>query len=54
MRLQVYREQTEKLIDYYEEKGELIEINCNGEKAEIEQDILEGLHLMSEGERGME
>ena len=44
MRLQVYREQTEKLIDYYKGKGELIEINCNGEKAEIEQNILEGLH----------
>ena len=54
MRLQVYREQTEKLIDYYKEKGELIEINCNGEKAEIEQNILEGLHSMSEGERGVE
>ncbi|MGR3302239.1 MAG: adenylate kinase [Candidatus Scalindua sp.] len=44
MRLQVYREQTEKLIDYYKEKGELVEIDCNGEKAEIEQNILEGLH----------
>jgi adenylate kinase len=54
MRLQVYREQTERLIDYYKEKGELIEINCNGEKAEIEQNILEGLHSMYEGERGME
>ncbi len=54
MRLQVYREQTEKLIDYYKEKDELIEINCNGEKAEIEQNILEGLHSMSEGEREME
>ena len=54
MRLQVYREQTEKVIDYYKVKGELIEINCNGEKAEIEQNILEGLHSMSEDERGME
>ena len=54
MRLQVYREQTEKLIDYYKGKGKLIEINCNGEKAEIEQNILEELHSMSEDERGME
>ncbi len=44
MRLQVYREQTERLIDYYKGKGELIEINCNGKKAEIEQNILEGLN----------
>ena len=54
MRLKVYREQTEKLIDYYKSKGELIEINCNGEEAEIEQNILEGLHSMSKEERKME
>ena len=48
MRLKVYREQTEKLIDYYKRKGKLTEISCNGEKAEIEQNILERLHSISE------
>ncbi len=54
MRLQVYREQTEKLIDYYKGKDKLVETNCNGEKAEIELNILEGLHSVPENERGME
>ena len=53
-RLKVYKEQTEELIDYYKDNGELIEVNCNGGKSEIEQNILKGLHSMSEDERGME
>lgn len=44
VRLKVYREQTEKLIDYYKNKGDLIEINCNGKEEEIQQKILEVLH----------
>jgi len=54
VRLKVYKEQTEKLIDYYNKKGILVEVNCNGGKAEIQQNILAGLHSMSEEERDME
>jgi adenylate kinase len=54
VRLKVYKEQTEKLIDYYNKKGILVEINCNGDKAEIQQNILAGLRSMSEEERDME
>lgn len=51
VRLKVYKEQTEKLIDYYQKQGILIEINCNGEKSEIEKNILDKLQLLS-GEPG--
>ena len=54
VRSKVYKEQTEGLIDYYKRNGELIEVNCNGGKSEIQQNIFKGLHSMSEGERGME
>ena len=53
VRLKVYKEQTEKLIDYYNKKGILVEINCNGDKTEIQQNILAGLRSMPEGERDM-
>ncbi len=39
VRLKVYREQTEELIVYYRNKGVLIEINCNGEISEIQNNI---------------
>ncbi len=54
VRLKVYKEQTEKLIDYYNKKGILVEVNCNGGKAEIQQNILARLHSISEEERDME
>lgn len=53
VRLEVYKEQTEALIDYYNKKGILKEVNCNGDKAEIQQNILAGLRSMSEEERDM-
>jgi adenylate kinase len=40
MRLKVYREQTEELIDYYRRSGCLVEINCNGSVSEIQKKIL--------------
>ncbi|KHE90764.1 MAG: adenylate kinase [Candidatus Scalindua rubra] len=54
VRLKVYKEQTETLIDYYNKKGILVEIDCNGEKKEIQENILAGLQAMSEGKRDME
>ena len=54
VRLKVYKEQTEKLVDYYNKKGILVEVNCNGDKTEIQQNILAGMHSMSEEERDME
>ncbi len=54
VRLKVYEEQTEKLIDYYNKQGILVEVNCNGDKTEIQQNILAGLRSMSEEERDME
>lgn len=54
VRSEVYKEQTEGLIDYYKRNGELIEVNCNGGESEIQQNIFKGLHSMSEDERGME
>ncbi len=54
VRLKVYKEQTETLIDYYNKKGILVEVNCNGDKTEIQQNILAGLRSMSEEERDME
>ena len=53
VRLKVYKEQTEKLIDYYNKKGILVEINCNGDKTVIQQNILAGLRSMPEEERDM-
>ncbi len=54
VRINLYEEQTEKLIDYYNKKGILVEVNCNGDKTEIQQNILAGLRSMSEEERDME
>ncbi len=46
VRLKVYREQTEELIDYYNQKNILVEVNCNGNKADIQQSILAELNSM--------
>ena len=54
VRLRVYREQTETLIDYYSQKGILVEVDCNGDKKEIQENILAGLQSMSEGKRDVE
>ncbi len=54
VRLKVYKEQTEKLIDYYNKKDILVEVNCNGDRAEIQRNILARLHSISEKERDME
>jgi adenylate kinase len=54
VRLKVYKEKTEKLVDYYDKKGILVEVNCNGDKIEIQQNILAGLRSMSKEERDME
>ena len=54
VRLKVYREQTETLIDYYSQKGILVEVDCNGDKKEIQKNILAGLQSMSEGKRDVE
>jgi adenylate kinase family enzyme len=50
----VYREQTETLIDYYSQKGILVEVDCNGDKKEIQKNILAGLQSLSEGKRDVE
>ena len=39
VRLKVYREQTEGLIDYYRNNNLLIEVNCNGDIPEIQETI---------------
>lgn len=54
VRLKVYKEQTEELIDYYNKKGILLEVNCNGDKTEIQQNILAGLRSMTKEERDVE
>ena len=54
VRLKVYREQTETLIDYYSQKGILVEVDCNGDKKEIQKNILAGLQSMSEGKTDVE
>ncbi len=51
VRLKVYKEQAGKLIDYYHKQGILVEINCNGDKSEIQQNVLEALQSVSGGER---
>ncbi len=51
VRLKVYKEQTEKLIDYYNKQGILVEINSNGKKQEIHQIIIDKIQSMSEEER---
>ncbi len=48
VRLKVYREQTETLIDYYNKKGILVEVDCNGDKKEIQENILARLQSISE------
>ncbi len=47
VRLKVYKEQTEALIDYYTEQGILVEVNCNGGKSEIQQIVLDKLPSVS-------
>ncbi|MGI1660345.1 MAG: adenylate kinase [Desulfitobacterium sp.] len=42
-RLQVYNDQTQPLIDYYREKGLLMEINGDQDIAEVLQDIVKAL-----------
>ena len=54
VRLRVYREQTETLIDYYSQKGILVEVDCNGDKKEIQKNILAGLQSMSEEKTDVE
>ncbi|MGR3294254.1 MAG: adenylate kinase [Candidatus Scalindua sp.] len=54
VRLKVYKEQTETLIDYYNKKGILVEVDCNGDKKEIQKNILAGLHSMPEEKRDVE
>lgn len=54
IRLKVYKEQTETLIDYYNKKGILVEVDCNGDKKEIQKNILAGLHSMPEEKRNVE
>ncbi|MHC4269472.1 MAG: adenylate kinase [Planctomycetota bacterium] len=47
VRLNVYKEQTEKLIDYYNKQSILEEVSCNGDKSEIQQIVLDKLQSMS-------
>lgn len=54
MRLKVYREQTENLIDYYRDNKELTVINCNGSVSEIWEKILIKLYALKGDERGTE
>ncbi|MCP4252865.1 MAG: adenylate kinase [Candidatus Scalindua sp.] len=54
VRLKVYREQTETLIDYYNKKDILVEVDCNGDKKEIQENILAGLQSMSEEKKDVE
>ncbi len=54
VRLKVYREQTEALIDYYNQKGILVEVDCNGGKKEIQENILARLQSISEKKEDME
>ncbi len=51
VRLKIYKEQTEKLIDYYNKQGILVVVNCNGDKSGIQQIIHDKLQSMSEEER---
>lgn len=51
VRLRVYKEQTEKLIDYYNRQGILVEVSCNSDKSEIQKIILGKLQSMFEEER---
>ncbi len=50
VRLKVYKEQTEKLIDYYKKKGVLVEVDSNGKKPEIQQIIVDELQSVSDQE----
>ena len=49
VRLKVYREQTEELIDYYRNNNLLTEINCNGDIANIQKKITKELPLILKG-----
>ncbi len=51
VRLEVFKEQAGKLIDYYHKQGILVEVNCDGDKAEIQQNVLEALQSISGEER---
>jgi adenylate kinase len=48
VRLKVYKDQTEKLIDYYKKKGILVEIDSNGKKPEIQQIIIDKIQSISD------
>jgi adenylate kinase len=48
VRLKVYKEQTEKLIDYYKKEGILVEVNSNGKKSEIQQVIIDKIKSMND------
>jgi adenylate kinase len=50
VRLKVYKEQTEKLIDYYKKEGILVEIDSNGEKSGIQQIIIDKIQSVSDEE----
>jgi adenylate kinase len=52
VRLKVYQEQTEDLIEYYKNNRKLIEINCNGDVSEIGEKILVALGSIADGEMG--
>ena len=47
VRLKVYREQTEELIDYYRNNNLLIEVNSNGDISEIQKTIHKELSSQS-------
>lgn len=49
VRLKVYQEQTEGLIEYYKNYKKLVEINCNGEVLEIREKIMDALGSATEG-----
>ena len=54
VRLKVYKEQAEKLIDYYNKQGILVEVSCNGDKSEIQQIVLDKLQSMSGERKGID
>ncbi|MDR4505294.1 MAG: adenylate kinase [Candidatus Scalindua sp.] len=49
VRLKVYQEQTEGLIEYYKRNKKLVEINCNGDVIEIRKKILAVLGSVEDG-----
>ena len=51
-RLQVYREQTSPLLNYYRERGQLSRVNGNGTVEEVHQQILEQFAEKIQQKRG--